>query len=181
MKKKPLLQGHLDGLCGLYAAINAMNKILGRNSNETLRGELFALGLKTLDKKKYRLRRAMLVGMKIKPLKEIVNAFAIYLNKKHDIIVNVATVDNVLSNSRGLNNELDDFLNTYKKSAVIVGIGGCYDHWSTITKTTKGRWKMADSGDIKVINKNSITTSSIPRKKKNKTISHFEILKLYCE
>ena len=79
--KDPIHQGALDGLCGLYAIINACNNI-DIDLEESERPELFKLGICYLEKENI-LKKTLLDGMVKTHIMGIIDTFKPYFRKNH--------------------------------------------------------------------------------------------------
>lgn len=160
MSKKPVLQGKLDSLCGLYSIINALNNMLPSNLvNDDIRKELFRIGINHLDEKEGRLKDSLLIGMQSDILQTLINAYKPYIEETFGYILTTQLITKDDANITGVLNNISLHLEE-EKSAVIVLLGGKYDHWSMIIRATEQTWHMTDSDEIKEIYKKDLTTSS---------------------
>lgn len=152
--KDPIHQGALDGLCGLYAIINACNNI-DIHLKESERQELFKLGICYLDEKKI-LKKTLLNGMVKTHVMGIIDAINPYFREKHRKTLmcervaydakNITGVWNILSQSMELN-----------KAAAIVGLSGMHDHWTCVVNVTDATLQLCDSDGLKQIYKRHAT------------------------
>jgi len=130
-----LRQGHLDGLCGVYAIINGIRRALGpdpRLSSEVWDG-LFAKLLAAHDQG---LGASAVVtdGIGPRALRRLAKAAAIYLADHHGIDLVVSRPDH-RAKTRTVRKILAYISNATRESrtAVVIGFGGQLDHWSVVT------------------------------------------------
>ena len=133
-------QGYLDSLCGVYSVVNA-DKIINKtsyNKSQRLFNSIvrYLFEINELD--------SIIKGIIYTRLIDILNRF---LGKRLTIIAlhrKFKTLDSWWQYSK-------DFLDTNKNSAIIITIGGVYDHYTVVTSMTDKTMTLADSGMIKRI------------------------------
>ncbi len=157
----PLLQGHLDGLCGVYSIINATHCVMGSRNDEEVQ-KLFLDIVKYLQERKRGLD-FFVDGITIKDigctLRDVVEpVFPIVRSKP-------------LAKQAGLSLEgfwdhMSDFL-AVPNRAIILGLKGKYDHWSVVKSITDNRLLLMDSDRLVWLNKAFVTTGE-----PNKSCAH---------
>lgn len=158
--KKPVLQGELDGLCGLYSVINAIC-ILWNYPSKTLSRRLFRRGIRWLDENE-NLKSIVLDGMYFTTLKFLSEELKEYIegnytfnyyfetiipSKNIDISSIWSAIEAYLKNTQGV---------------VIIGFQSKKgaDHWTVIMRATKKAWFLYDSdgtSEIRKIMKDELT------------------------
>lgn len=131
----PFRQGELDGLCGVYAAINAIRLLLGRNGRR-LTGEdwqcLFAELLACADES-VGAASAAVSGIETRPFRKLLKSAAKHLRDEHGIELNSAPL--VPRRDRPtFKSLLDRFRETVSlpNRAVILTVEGHISHWSVL-------------------------------------------------
>lgn len=178
MAKKPILQGELDGLCGLYSVINALNNMLPANAvNDDIRKEFFEIGIKHLDEKAGRLQQSLLEGIYANALQQLIHAYKPYIEENFGYILTTKLITKNDADIKGVWNNISLHLEE-ENSVVIVPFGDDYDHWSMIMRATEKTWFMIDSDGRKEISKKDLTTSPAPYGDKSICITKNQVLGL---
>jgi hypothetical protein len=160
MALAPYEQGELDGLCGIYASVNAIRLI-----DKTMHGQksvtLFNKLLRCLEKRGG-LSSVATNGMYLRDLNIILNEV---VNKRYGIVVErpfcwsrKRPLDHLLS-------EIETFLEEDSGRAVIASVGGGMYHWSVIARVTRKEIHFFDSYSIKKLKRRYFTTGKVTNKK----------------
>lgn len=174
------IQGNLDGLCGVYAVINATEMLA--NLDEEEKQNLFTVLLKALaapsntlkidDKRPKELSAKVLIkriagGTFLPAMRCLVNVGVAYCNDElckngTKISVNHPKGKNEPADIRGVWKLLENHFQKYEgySCAAIVGLSNGSDHWTCITRLTKNTLELKDSGPdiIKRLTKKSLTS-----------------------
>lgn len=142
---RPLRQGELDGLCGLYAIINAIR--LSVHPHRLRKAEvrsLFESGLKVLTKTR-RLRYIIAGGMDDpvweRMVEAVLNCAAVDLGHslRLDDLLRRPKVRSTVAAHKGIRRALHAGLPT------IITLNRSYDHWTVLCAYTKSRYQLFDS------------------------------------
>jgi hypothetical protein len=154
---KPHYQGALDGLCGVYATVNAITLLLGSSKSAD---HLFRSLCIYLDRRG-ELGRILTEGSWFRQFCRIVDTASEWLLTHHDQHLTRRVA------SRHARVELDTFWSTLSDhleengpGSVLLGMSGVYDHWTCVHRITDGRIFLFDSSRIKILNRSSCTTGS---------------------
>ncbi len=181
MPKKPIKQGELDGLCGVYTIVNAFNNVLPKNiTNNLFREDIFKVAIKEVDYE-IGLKNAIFNGIKFEVLKNILGTCIEHIDKKYNITVGIEDISDTYSEKiHILSQKVDEFLDGRGK-VVIVGLSGKFDHWSIVTRVSDSgkTWHMIDSDTIKEIRVARLTTRENPTKNRDILINHCELVGLF--
>lgn len=144
----PFRQGELDGLCGVYAAINAIRLILGANGRkltsedwQCLFAELLACADVTVG-----VAKAATDGIETGPFRKLLKSAAEHLRDEHGI----ALTSTPLVPRRGqptFKSLLDRFRETVSppNQAVILTVEGYISHWTVLYGVTNRYLLLFDS------------------------------------
>ncbi|SHF08703.1 hypothetical protein SAMN02745157_1605 [Kaistia soli DSM 19436] len=147
----PFRQGNLDTLCGLYAILNAIKLALGSETSTLSRRDWQRLFRKLLREADHRvgLVHATSHGVDAAPLRKLIAAADKHLAKRHGLRLIVERPFRASESvafktlERWLAEVLDE-----RGSAVIVGLGGAFDHWTTAHRLTADYLCFYDSAGI---------------------------------
>lgn len=143
---KPERQGSLDGLCGVYCIINAIN--YAANLSQKQRSGLFKQ-LINVVKKSYGVDKCILHGTNKKLLLAMFQTAQDYLLRKHGINIEFTPLfkpKSQLSKKYYLAS-LANLLNS-KKRILIVELSGVHEHWTCVTSVTAKTIKLLDSDGL---------------------------------
>lgn len=144
---KPLLQGDLDGLCGLYALINASRMAMPTLPKKKCQ-KVFYDSLRWL-----RARRGMPAMLCQGITHDIL--VRLYNNVFQQHWPNISKKHPFWGKARPQNR--DDFFQRMKEEAsrpnqgVFISIGGTHDHWSVIREISDDRIYLFDSSGLKYL------------------------------
>ncbi|WP_040577312.1 hypothetical protein [Methylopila sp. M107] len=143
---KPYRQGDLDGLCGLYAIINALRRATRREPlEEDAWPWLFAELLRKADRSLGAVH-AVTCGIDTKPLWRLAKYAVGVLAAEYDL---GARVTRPLKGKRKLTvpKVVDAVANVLARddTGVLVGFGGPLDHWTVVTSVSPLHLSLFDS------------------------------------
>jgi hypothetical protein len=151
MTKTPYEQGALDSLCGVYGIVNAA-RIVSRLGDEECK-ELFRRIIFFLN------RRRMLDTILVEGLSQPAIG-AIFRN-----------VAGLRFHRRGMPfkhwpetpldrfwSEMMTFLSQGPNRAILLSLGGVYDHWTVVETVTDKQIRLSDSYGLKTLNRHRCTT-----------------------
>jgi hypothetical protein len=151
----PHLQGALDGLCGVYATINAISLLIGsRKTADTL----FPILCRYLDARG-ELGAILSEGSWFRQFCRIVDTASDWLsmNEGRRLERRVA--------ARRADLELQDFwlrveehVDRHGPGSVLLGMSGQYNHWTCVYKVSGARMTLFDSSRLSHINRTNCTT-----------------------
>lgn len=153
-------QGHLDGLCGVYASVNALGVLYGRRKGMgELRQNMFNAAIDYLNANG-ELSGSLKGGMLFRKMRQVCKVSAEVFEQNSGRSVNIRNAsrsDIALSDFVKL---IDEHLFMDEKRSVIVGMSGKYDHWSVIKRISNNRIYFIDSDGLKYINRKNATTAN---------------------
>lgn len=171
----PYKQGYLDGLCGLYSAVNAISSILELEHEDCRK--LFTIGLDHIDSHT-NLKKVILDGMSIKMVTGVLSSYKPQI-RDWGWKLTISHFATDCYRITDLANHMRRWL-TEENQCIIVGLSGRIDHWTCIFKTFNKIIKFIDSADLKQIHIQKITTGKGTREKIY-TVSKDEVLGLRLE
>lgn len=165
-------QGSLDGLCGLYSAINAVSSLINLTEDDCV--ELFRIGLEHLASRT-NLKKTILEGMRVSMVKEICNRYK-PLIEDWGYKLEISQICKEAGNIRGVATIIRNWVNE-DMQCVIVGLGGRIEHWTCVTEPFLKSIKFSDSDGLKRLHLCYITTGNT-NKNRQYTIDPEEVLGL---
>jgi len=154
---KPYRQGDLDGLCGVYAVVNAVH-LLCPEVDDELSDRLFRKLMKGIAKRRKRSHRVVWGGMGAKSLRHLAKIARCDLSKVLSIELTVQGLE-VKGGKPGipqiwsaLQEALDD------STVAIVGLGGRRHHWRVAHQLSDKQMRLQDSNNLKVVLRSGCTT-----------------------
>jgi len=153
----PLHQGELDGLCGIYAVINALRTLCPEMPRE-LCDELFALQLAAvsddrsspLDVVTNGIGKTTLRGLIGLSCDEMFLRSKVTLHCRSLLLKRNAPLDAIWSEVERL---------VAGGGVVIAGLSGRYDHWTVVRKATPRRLTLVDSSMLQILDRRFCTTA----------------------
>jgi hypothetical protein len=145
---RPLRQGELDGLCGVYAVINAL-RLLCPEMDQADGAALFRILIRALARRRIRLTDAVALGLEIRTLRALANTACDYINGEFEIRLRARRPHRPKCAYRlnrfwrWLQAELD------KGNVVVVGLSGRLAHWTVVYRITDRSAALADSDGLK--------------------------------
>lgn len=152
---RPYPQGDLDGLCGLYGAVNAIRLALAEHAPLTKARSkaLFAEGVDFLHRKKG-LDSAMVIGMGTKRRLALARHLASFVSTTNCLTIERPDYSNWASSEDALR-WVDESLADGKPVLVAI-MGGELDHFTVIAGSTPATWALFDSTGLRFIRKSSV-------------------------
>lgn len=153
---KPLKQGELDGLCGVYSIINATKYLFPKDQIDL--EDLFAFILTKIDERNNpKLLTVILNGMSRKTLvtlyNDVVREYIFHTDKDLDMVAEKKKLES--SQIGTAIQEMKEFLDNSDQDGVrriiIVGIDGKINYWTCITGIKNNQIELYD-GTIKTYN-----------------------------
>lgn len=142
---KPMHQGSLDSLCGIYAVINAIRWVLGGNPLGLTAGDLFALVVMQVNVVADA-GAALTQGIEVPRLHRALERTLEVLREDHDCDI---ALDLPYADRRGIGlaEVRDDFAATLARPGVayLVVLWGRLDHWSVVRGVTEASLLLFDS------------------------------------
>jgi len=150
---KPRQQGHLDCLCGIYSLVNAVSYLrnIRRRKNQS------------------QLMAKILEHMKTKGMSSIIERLTCggtRLDEIASVLKYIISPDYDIKRAKPYHHNPDTTLKTFlrhcqgfleqkseNKAIILIGIGGCHEHWTLIYCITNTRLLLQDSAHLKYLNK----------------------------
>jgi hypothetical protein len=154
--RKPLRQGDLDGLCGVYSIINAVRCVQPKVS-KAMAERLFKVLVQVLaadDQAKLgKPGRAVYRGITRATLAKLIGTARRHLTAKHNLTFEVARLPGSHPqrpwNIAELTSRLSDHMT--EGGVAIVALRGRYAHWPVIVAVTPKQFRMRDSDGLRTI------------------------------
>ncbi len=153
---RPLKQGDLIGICGVYAIINATKYLFPKDQIEL--DDLFAFILTKIDERNNpKLLTVILNGMSRRTLvtlyNDVLREYVFHIKKDLDMVAEKKKLES--SQIGTAVQEMKEFLDRSNKDGIrriiIVCIDGKISHWTCITRITDKKIELFD-GEIKSYN-----------------------------
>ncbi len=153
---RPLKQGDLIGICGVYAIINATKYLFPKDQIDL--DDLFAFILTKIDERNNpKLLTVILNGMSRRTLvtlyNDVLREYVFHIKKDLDMVAEKKKLES--SQIGTAVQEMKEFLDRSNKDGIrriiIVGIDGKISHWTCITRITDKKIELFD-GEIKSYN-----------------------------
>ena len=150
---RPLKQGDLIGICGVYAIINATKYLFPKDQIDL--DDLFAFILTKIDERNNpKLLTVILNGMSRRTLvtlyNDVLREYVFHIKKDLDMVAEKKKLES--SQIGTAVQEMKEFLDRSNKDGIrriiIVGIDGKISHWTCITRITDKKIELFD-GEIK--------------------------------
>ena len=146
---RPLSQGDLDGLCGIYAIINAIRLVYRRRFNDQKQEDLFEYLTDYAIKEQGNLR-LLNDGIGLRHMQQLLNVGIEYLSEDLNIDVEVARPWRKISTPLPCDWQIDSLLADPKVS-IIIGLERPTFHWTVISGCSEQEYIVFDSGDLEPI------------------------------
>lgn len=147
---RPFRQGELDGLCGVYAVINA-TRLLCPEIDHADVAALFQTLIRALSRRRIRLTDAVALGLNIRTVRALALVACEYINGELGIRMKTRRPHKPRHACR-----MHRFWRTLqaelgKGNVVIVGLSGHLAHWTVAYRITDKSVRLADSDGLKVL------------------------------
>jgi hypothetical protein len=145
----PYRQGQLDGLCGLYALINAIRLATHHHTGEFGHGVWRELLLALLGEAEDLVGTATAVvhGIRTKPLYELAKRAASHMANEYGVPVTVSRAPGPKHSFDGLVSHLAE-LTTKTRSAVVIELTGDVRHWTVVKRVGTHSLQLFDSSGM---------------------------------
>jgi hypothetical protein len=157
---KPWRQGHFDGLCGLYAIVNAMRAVCP-DLNAARCEALFMHLSRALHRDAARPRNLITGGIPLSLLWRLVAKARHFLASKYGTIVRahrlpwrIRATGHLQSIWRALAREV------CADAVAIISIVGTMDHWTVVTRVQNRQLHLLDSDDMRVLRRSTCDNRS---------------------
>lgn len=150
---KASAQGSLDGLCGIYAIINACNVMLGGGLDRDHQISLFCKLTSLLDDGRP-IGEVVHDGIGFRKLGELIDVASRTLTHDHGVCIErkVAWKANK-GNLSAFWNDLQQHVNTDEQRVALLGVEGKHSHWTVARKVSEASITLADSDNLKRFNR----------------------------
>lgn len=150
----PLVQGDLDGLCGVYAMINAI-RLLAPELSEDDEKSLFYVLLETLSNAGVELDEIVAFGIGKNNMRSLVSAAREFLREYCDVGLTVEWLD--LGGAEPRLSRIWSRLRreTEERRVAIVGLSGIHEHWTVVRRVTRKTMLLYDSDALSRLNRSN--------------------------
>jgi hypothetical protein len=140
----PYKQGRLDGLCGIYATVNAMHLLCAEFSEHDAIN-LFHDLLLSLDYRGATCADRAAFGIEPLTLPRVLRTARTFMRNVFDLNIIVAPIKEEVALDR-LWHRLR--VHTEQQGVAIIGLTGQHDHWTVVRRATPRLLFLSDSGDL---------------------------------
>lgn len=144
----PFRQGELDGLCGIYAVINAIRLALGVRANLLRQRDwqdLFVALLESVDRS-VGAAHAASNGIDTQPLRYLLKAAILHLATEHDLTIRAKPM--LARDERPCFEELLRHIGDWVRQpgrAVVLSVFGSLNHWTVVRRISRSSLVLFDS------------------------------------
>ena len=156
---RPMRQGDLDGLCGVYSIVNAA-RLLAPKLGEKGTKQLFANLMQAVRRLDRGAKTIVHNGLERDQLGQLIEAMQAHMAKKHGVGIVVRHVPpdlrrewSVATLWRWLGRGLTS------RSVAILGLHGRHDHWTLAVAVTPGQIALYDSDRLRVLRRSQCAVS----------------------
>lgn len=157
--QKPYIQGALDGLCGIYAVVNAFKRLawLSEEQCEMLFKEL-------VIEISHKFPKAIWFGTTRLDVEKMIASAILWCEKNTSAEIEclIPFARNELKSIRVWKRELSEYLEMPGTTAIVGFEHPCY-HWSVVDMTARNSLRFFDSQNLKRLNKSKLTLQAIPQ------------------
>ncbi len=164
LRRKQFFQGHLDGLCGIYAVVNAVRLLFPRALDDDKAEALFKQALLSIKRS---LPQAVWDGTDKPEMRRMINAACMFVSKDTSF---PGALDYRFPFRRGRFKRIDAFweeldpMLAQDGRVAILGFGEPDPHWTLVHRTTEKQLVLADSSIYKTLSRRRVTLAATPRK-----------------
>lgn len=150
---KPMRQGALDALCGIYSIVNAV-RLIAFELNAASAGELFDRLFQSLLGAVGSESSAVTGGIGRPMLAKLVREAAIYMLEEFDVRLKVQRLPKALRQG-GSRDQLWQMLKERvgPSCVAIVGLEGKHSHWTVVAEVSSRQCLLFDSGNLRALRK----------------------------
>lgn len=145
-RMKPFQQGELDGLCGLYAIVNALQLIISTPRHDEFWEGIFA-ALTAATELRVGMGHAIIAGISRKALRQILDDLRDHLRHEHSIDLTIKTPLAGRKRRRSRRAQLACLRRNVQNehAGVIIGLNYPDKHWSVLREMAVSEHRLADS------------------------------------
>ena len=158
---KPYRQGRLDGLCGLYAFINALRLLCPRLDEDACERAFCAL-IRARARQKCSLLAVISDGLSRRELLKLIGPWQCFAAKEFGVTLTVSRLKVSEPSLRGIWRALRNVLDV--GGVAVIGLDGIEQHWTVAYPATERTLRVADSCGLRMISRSQCTvgrTSSL--------------------
>ncbi|NPD16710.1 hypothetical protein HOY34_16070 [Xinfangfangia sp. D13-10-4-6] len=142
------MQGNLDGLCGVYSVVNTTLQLSPKRLSDKQTRGLFHC-LCTQLEAEGRLVDALVEGMTVRVLARLLDAASGFLNNETGVrICRKLAYRSAPSGLSEFWSVLQSHVQGHGTGSVLLGLGGKYDHWTSVERITQSRISLLDSDGL---------------------------------
>jgi len=159
-------QGQLDGLCGIYSVVNALNYLLENNDTPQIAEDLFEVVLRAIPRKMY--PDVLFSGTTLADLRLVGKAAVRYLDSRWNLQIKVEQpfIRRRFVDQAQFLEELEQYM-AERAAVAILGIdwSALAGHWTVLQSIRSDELKLIDSSGLKSLKRRgtSVRASSKPR------------------
>ena len=154
---KPMRQGDLDGLCGVYSVVNAMRALCAEVDADTA-SDMFDILIQALPKAGAEPAVVVAGGVGRRQLAHLIKVAVRYVFDEHDIRLTVRRLPKRLRRAVGLQVLWHTLATAISPSCVaVLGLGGRTSHWTVAVRVTSQQIRLLDSSDMGVLRRRKCT------------------------
>lgn len=155
------VQGSLDGLCGLYAVVNAVRSIAARRLTGLQEAELFRLLIARLGEEGL-LEAAICNGIAVPILGLLIDSASMFLLHTEGRGLSKELVTFETPQSLGVFwDVLSSHLEEFGPGSIILPLGGKYDHWTCVGTMKQKTMSLVDGEGFRRLNRKHCTLSAM--------------------
>ncbi|MHC2088768.1 hypothetical protein [Methylobacterium sp. CM6244] len=157
---RPYRQGAFDGLCGIYAAVNALSILIPELTHGDCRCLFRRLLRKTLDTHSAT-AASMWKGCGVSKLRKLLRSAIRHIQKAHGIGVQTLPPAGEHETLGSLWSELEARL--LMGQVIIIGLSGVHQHWTVVRRMTPGTLWLADSDGLTLLRQSRCSLEERPK------------------
>jgi hypothetical protein len=145
----PFLQGDLDGLCGLYAIVNACRYLYGSSLTESVGRELFDVLVRDLATHERRPLNTIAGGIRPRTLQRLIPTAQAFLYDRFSICIKAERLVRLPRPPRTLSAAWRTLTDRFASGSIaILSLMGAKDHWTVAISITPTRLVLLDSDGV---------------------------------
>ena len=155
----PYRQGSLDGLCGIYAIINAIGLVVGDDAFDPT--ELFRV---LIRRAKGRIGSVIVDGMNQHDFEPYLKGACAYLTTCN-LKISYSKPSDTTVPLRDLWAAIDAHLGGTPQRSVVLGMVGACEHWTCVRRIDAERLHLLDSGDMTTLSRSRLSVRFAGRRR----------------
>ena len=157
--RTPYRQGDLDGLCGVYSAVNAVRALCPEIDTDDT-GWLFDHLIQQLPKAGANVTLAVANGIVSGELAHLIDKAVRYMANEHDIDLSVSRLPKALRRTADIDGLWAALADAVSPTCVaVIGLSGRYWHWTVAVEVTPGQLRLFDSDRLGVLRRKRCTVA----------------------